>query len=491
MSQETSGLLKRVGMVLLVIFLGVAPRAAAQSLVQDSPDSCSTPVSGFGGIEQIACPGVEPAALARLNALLIEKGSDLPQKIEEANEWAEKYRGLSASLTATVDDREVAQQARALILRGEFDKAGLLLDQLLAKPASQVDRLARDHFNRAQLFDLQFQTGLALPHYEQAYRSRPHTSQYAFAYGMALYSQREDRKALDVAENLYRLAVQQGTTPTTQRLPAVERNYKEALALYRALATRYPDPLRPVLAGILNDLGVLYGSSLHPTKAEIPYQEALAIRRVLAAQNPDAFRPDLAQTLNNLGILYSGTRRATKAVGVYEEALAIRRALAAQNPDGFRPAVAQTLNNLGILYRETDRPAESEAAFQEALAIRRALAVQNPETFRPEVATTLHNFGYLYYDLKRYTEAETAYQEALAIRRALAVQNPDAFRPKVAATLWRLTVLYKATASREKAQLSAQEALKLYRDMGGQNADLYRYEVTELSGFLEQLSRSQ
>ena len=299
-------MLKRVGVVLLVISLGVVPRAAAQSIVQETQDSCSLPVSGFGGIPQITCPGVDPQALARLNELLTQKGSELPQKIEEADEWAEKYRDLSASLAATADDRQVAQQARDLILRGEFEKPGLLLDQLLAKPESQLDRLATNHFNRAQLFDLQFQTDLALPHYEKAYRSRPNTPQYAFAYGMALYSQHEYSKALDVAQSLYSLAVLHSTT---RRLPAAERAYKEALALYRALATQNSDPLHPVLAGILNNLGVLYSTSLHPTKAEIPYQEALAIRRALAAQNPDAFRPDVAQTLNNLGILYSATKR--------------------------------------------------------------------------------------------------------------------------------------------------------------------------------------
>jgi len=434
---------KRVGVVLLVISLVVAPRAAAQSIVQESQGSCSPAVAGFGGIPQITCPGVDPKALARLNELLIiQKGPELLQKIEEATEWAEKYRDLSAGLAATADDRQLTQQARDLIVRGEFEKAGLLLDQLLAKPESQLDRLATNHFNRAQLFDLQFQTDRALPHYEKAYRSRPNTSQYAFAYGMALYSQHEYGKALDVAQSLRSLAVLHSTT---QRLPAAERAYKEALALYRALATQNPDPLRSVLAGILNNLGILYSTSLHPAKAEIPYQEALTIRRALAAQNPDAFRPD----------------------------------------------VAQTLNNLGILYRDTDHPAEAETAFQEALAIRRALASQNPDAFRPDVATTLHNLGYLYYDTQRRPDAERAYQEALTIRRALAVQNPDAFRPKVASTLWNLTLLYKAMGSRGNARLSAQEALMLYRDLAGGNPDLYRYEVTELSEFLKQLSLSQ
>ena len=374
---------KRVGVVLLVISLVVASRAAAQSIVQESQGSCSPAVAGFGGIPQITCPGVDPQALARLNELLIiQKGPELLQKIEEATEWAEKYRDLSAGLAATADDRQVAQQARDLIVRGEFEKAGLLLDQLLAKPESQLDRLATNHFNRAQLFDLQFQTDRALPHYEKAYRSRPNTSQYAFAYGMALYSQHEYSKALDVAQSLRSLAVLHSTT---QRLPAAERAYKEALALYRALATQNPDPLRSVLAGILNNLGILYSTSLHPAKAEIPYQEALAIRRALAAQNPDAFRPDVAQTLNNLGILYSATKRPTKAVGAYQEALTIRRALAVQNPDAFRPKVAATLWNLTLLYKAMGSRGNARLSAQEALMLYRDLAGGNPDLYRYEV----------------------------------------------------------------------------------------------------------
>ena len=329
---------KRVGVVLLVISLVVAPRAAAQSIVQESQGSCSPAVAGFGGIPQITCPGVDPQALARLNELLTQKGSELPQKIEEATEWAEKYRDLSAGLAATADDRQLTQQARDLIVRGEFEKAGLLLDQLLAKPESQLDRLATNHFNRAQLFDLQFQTDRALPHYEKAYRSRPNTSQYAFAYGMALYSQHEYSKALDVAQSLRSLAVLHSTT---QRLPAAERAYKEALALYRALATQNPDPLRSVLAGILNNLGILYSTSLHPAKAEIPYQEALTIRRALAVQNPDAFRPKVAATLWNLTLLYKAMGSRGNARLSAQEALMLYRDLAGGNPDLYRYEVTE------------------------------------------------------------------------------------------------------------------------------------------------------
>lgn len=270
-------------MVLAVALTLVAAPGWAQSIRQQTAGWCSPAVADAKGNVSIVCQGVDPKALARLNELLDKKDLELAQKIQEANEWATKYRDLSARLAAAGDDGQLAEQAKNLVQEGKFEQAGALLDRLLVKQETQVDSLAANHFNRAELFGLQFQHAPALPHYEKAFQYRPNNTAYAFAYAFALHRQNHFLKT----GNVYVLVLQQ----------------------YRDLAVRNPDDYRPNVAMTLNNLAILYRSAQRLGDAEAAYKEALAIRRDLAARNPDAYRPDVATTLNNLAILYQKAQR--------------------------------------------------------------------------------------------------------------------------------------------------------------------------------------
>src|SRR5262249_50653018 len=140
----------RLTMAVLVLGL-VAHAAWAQSVRQQTEGWCSPAVADVKGAVTLTCVGVDPKALARLNELLDKKDLELGQKIKEANEWAERYRDLSARLAAATDDSQLSLQAKALIQEGKFDEAGALLDRLIAKQETQVDQLAANHFNRAEL----------------------------------------------------------------------------------------------------------------------------------------------------------------------------------------------------------------------------------------------------------------------------------------------------------------------------------------------------
>jgi tetratricopeptide (TPR) repeat protein len=126
-------------------------------------------VADVKGNVSIVCQGIDPKALARLNELLDKKDLELKQKVTEANEWAERYRDLSARLAAG-SDSQLSQQAKALFQEGKFEEAGTLLDRLLAKQETLVDQVAANHFNRAELFSLQFQPAQAVLHYEKAHQ---------------------------------------------------------------------------------------------------------------------------------------------------------------------------------------------------------------------------------------------------------------------------------------------------------------------------------
>jgi tetratricopeptide (TPR) repeat protein len=68
----------------------------------------------------------------------------------------------------------------------------------------------------------------------------------------------------------------------------------------------------------LNNLGIIFSDLGQREAALAATREAVELYRELATRNPDAFQPDLARSLNNLGIRLS-------ALGQREAALAATR----------------------------------------------------------------------------------------------------------------------------------------------------------------------
>ena len=275
----------------------------------------------------------------------------------------------------------------------------------------------------------------------------------------------------DVAKTLNNLGILHSKNGHNEE---AKRKYDEALKIYRKLERKSPGVYRPDVAGTLNNLGILHKNNDRYKEAECKYSKALKIYRELTEQNSGAYLPYVAATLNNLGNLHKNNGRYEEAEREYDEALEIRRELVEQNPGAYRPDVAGTLNNLGILHKNNDRYKEAECEYDEALEIRRELAEQNPGAYRPYVATTLNNLGILHSDDDRYEEAEREYDEALEIYRELVEQNPGAYWPDVAKTLNNLGILHSDNDRYEEAEREYDEALEIYRELAEQNPGAYR-----------------
>src|SRR5271166_5902587 len=86
----------RRGVVCLLMMLAGAAPAVAADVEQSTTGPCSPIQSGNNN--NVTCNGVDPRAEHYLNDLLDRMGFDLKQKTAEANEWARKYRELSAQL---------------------------------------------------------------------------------------------------------------------------------------------------------------------------------------------------------------------------------------------------------------------------------------------------------------------------------------------------------------------------------------------------------
>jgi len=188
-------------LVVLCVCTLQAQAAVMETITQTTTGWCS-PAVGKADNVTVICQGVDPKALARLNELLDKKDLELAAKIREAEEWAQKYREVEQRLATQGQDEPLAQLAQALLKEGKLDEAGVILDRVLATGEKGVEHTAAHHFNRAEVFALQFQLHKALPHYEKAYRYRSHNVEYAFKYAWALQQQRSYATAQTVYQEV-------------------------------------------------------------------------------------------------------------------------------------------------------------------------------------------------------------------------------------------------------------------------------------------------
>jgi tetratricopeptide (TPR) repeat protein len=260
-------------------FLAIVLFLPGQEITQSSSGWCSPNIVTSGDVT-VTCIGVDPRALKRLNDKLRSTNLQLGEKIQEANNWAAKYHELEQRLAQSGDDSVLSRQAEEYIHQGEFEKAGAILDEILKKEETEIDRfadrIAANHYNRGLVFALQFQPLQALPHYEKACQYRPGNAAYALAYGTLLGKQKTYTKA--------------------------EPILLSALQIMRNSAKSDGDPDQSNISLALNNLAVLYGDTQRFNEAESSALEALQIRRDLASTDPSR-QYDVAVTLGNLATL--------------------------------------------------------------------------------------------------------------------------------------------------------------------------------------------
>jgi tetratricopeptide (TPR) repeat protein len=410
----------------------------------------------IGNNNQVTFGDIDPRALKRLNDDLDAKDLQLQQKLQEAEEWARKFREVNQqlidarhALMAKGEDTTLVQAAQNLLNEGKLEDAGKIVDQLLVKDETNVDRAARDNFNRASIYALQFRMIEALPFYAEAYRYRSDNKSYYLGYFSSLLQE----KQYETAETITKYQV-----------------------IHIGKLTAQNPAARPDLADTLNNLGFIYNNMHRFSEAEGVLKKAAAIQRELAVQSPAAYRPQLSFILNNLSITYRHTHRFDEAEGVLKEAMAIKRELAVQNPAAYGPHLANTLDNLGSVYRDMHRFDEAESALKEAVAIQRELAVQNPAAaaaYRPRLAGTLVKLGNFYRHTHRFDEAESALKEAVAIQRELVAQNSGAYRPYLSFTLDNLGNFYRDMRRFDEAESALKEAVAIQHELVAQNPAAY------------------
>jgi len=268
--------------------------------------------------------------------------------------------------------------------------------------------------------DFTFDIGSVLTSLGYLFEDTGRIKEAARNYSDAAKAFRDVEDAPGLAEALYNLANIQRLF--SDRHKEAEKNYEEALVIYRSIAEEDPDGLSD-LGVVLESYGHLQRARRKFDAAEKAYTEALGIFKSVAGGD-DAFTLDCLVTGRNIGELYYEAGRKQDAERVYAENIAQCRIEAGRDPEGYEPELGALLFNQGFLYADTGRPTESVDILSEALEIFKALAATDG-LFLQDVATASFALGEVYRDTKKNDEARKSFNDAAEYGRKAVEHDPD------------------------------------------------------------------
>jgi len=464
-----------------LLYLAVAAGQSPTIIRQTTTGWCSPIISNVTGNVTVNCNGVDPRALKRLNAQLAEKRQELAAKMDEADDWAERYHELEARLTEPGPDSALFRQAKEYLHEGEFDKANEILDRILDEDEQKARELAAHQYVKGLAEQIRFRPVEALAHYEKAYRFRPENPAYGLKYAQFLVRENEYRKAAPVLEDTLKhareivaqhpnvnspglariLVVQGGLYRETKQYQLAEKDDEEALGIYREAAKAKPEQYDPRIANLLSSLGRLYERTKRLDQCEVVYRQAVALARTLPATPLN--RDYLAVSLNNLATLLVQTQRLPEAQEAIDESAKIARELAQAKPAAYEPDLVRILGNVSLVYDGGHRFKEAEQAAREGLEISRRLAEANPDAYLPDKAVILSLLGTVLKDEDRHEDAQAAYRSAIEIDRTLAKRDAEVYEPMLAQQLNQLAMEYAECKKVPEAKDTFRESIALHR----------------------------
>lgn len=370
---------------------------ATVTIEQHTSGSCSPRITDVSSTVTINCAGVDPKALERLNEALRSKNLNLKDELKAAEEWASKYLELEKNLSQPTHGN--SKEAKAALAAGDFDRLEQLLDSEAKALASETQRAARSHFNRAQIFELQFQLSDALPHYQKAYAYEPDNASYALAYARVLQSERQPNQAKDVyahlldslpahsTDNQIRATALAGLTSAyiaSGQVSDATATYRQFEPVFRGLKLSKSDDFRVRAAEVSYKLAwLLKDQGGDPKEIENEFHSAIDIYEDLARTVSDNYWRPLALAMSSLASSYRDDRQIQRAIKEYTDALAIFRS---QNPLDAKQYIAQILLSLSVLYNIQSPSKNSLQAlqnFDEAARMFADLADEAPQLFKP------------------------------------------------------------------------------------------------------------
>ena len=124
-----------------------------------------------------------------------------------------------------------------------------------------------------------------------------------------------------------------------------EKATDEMLDTYRRVV-QYATQYKPVLAKCLYEQAIRAYQDGRPDQSEPMLQESLALFRDLATIYPDEYQPEVAKLLRNLAATYNKMNRLSDGEKMYQEELAVNQQLATQEPSRYKADIARSYGNL-------------------------------------------------------------------------------------------------------------------------------------------------
>ena len=450
---------------------------------------CSPVTANVTGRVTVHCIGVDPRAMDVLDVQLERTSAQLDEKIRIANNWADKYKLLEKRLAEAGDTSPLAQQAEDLLHKGQFAQAGAVLDRIIAQEQKTLDRLAADHYNRALIYELQFDTANALIHLEKAYRFAPESWRYGAEYARALGV--ENRMVEE--EAVYRAFMGHGTkNAKAEDIPyaalmltgfarfcvqkrqydEAEQSYKLALQGLVGLVTLDPSKFLETWLSTTDELGSLYETMGKFDDAEDQYTRALTTEQLASRGDPTGLKPYMSSTWGRIGDTRHERGDGKGAMEAYWKALGLLGE-AGGDITRFRPQASEILLSIGRLALDYNKFDVAETSFETVVKNYRELAQQDPGVFRPRLAEALDDLGNLYREQNKFDESEKSYQESLEIKQQLTATMPEVSQGDVAESFNHLAVLYRKVHKLNEANAAIEKELQILRQLYAGNKSGY------------------
>src|SRR5215469_13295846 len=142
-----------------------------------------------GSFNVTGCEGVDPRAVKRLNAELVQKKVELRQAQDMAEKFAAQYRNLETllqSIRTNPANRQKYELALEYLHGGDLERARTILLELRDEDRKHV---AEDDYGAALTYSLDFNPQQEFPLIEEAYRLGPSEPSYANEYARVLISE--------------------------------------------------------------------------------------------------------------------------------------------------------------------------------------------------------------------------------------------------------------------------------------------------------------
>jgi tetratricopeptide (TPR) repeat protein len=335
-------------------------------------------------------------------------------------------------------DSALVRKTKELNEAGEFQLAGLVLDEIVALTEAQNDiKLGEAYVARGDNWRLQGKHEEALATYQKAYELLPTEPRFALPYGETLeIFQRYDeawKTYVKLVDHLTELSIPQQETlapliaqahqrlgflyykkqKTPKGMEYSIRNLKRAVSIFERLARGEPRLYGADLMDALSALGVVLNQTGSYRKAEAAFRLSVCIARKLASDGNPKFSRNLIGCLANLCVARRSGNRLSEAETALKEASALIEA-ADKKHEAFltlRLVVAQARATLLMQY-EPPRFEEAEKWHLEAIEVMEALAKKDPLHNLPDVWGPHVSLGQSYLHMGRYDDAERELRKA-------------------------------------------------------------------------------